>query len=94
MLQENRWVFLSILSLVLLLRVVKGTVVNTTAVNSHVKTEGNQAEAGIGGGLLYYRGKVDSTTAVKSSVKTSGSNADAGIGGGGRFTVRLTKPLR
>ncbi|WP_422134036.1 hypothetical protein [Endozoicomonas sp. ALD040] len=61
---------------------VKGTVVNTTAVNSHVKTEGNQAEAGIGGGLLYYRGKVDSTTAVKSSVKTSGSNADAGIGGG------------
>ncbi|WP_163370284.1 hypothetical protein [Endozoicomonas acroporae] len=59
---------------------VRGTVANTTAVNSTVKTSGLLAYAGIGGGWV--TGTVANTTAVNSTVGTSGTDADAGIGGG------------
>ncbi|MBO9497440.1 hypothetical protein J7438_25635, partial [Thalassotalea sp. G20_0] len=61
---------------------VRGTVANTTAVNSRVKTSGKDAHAGIGGGAVYPGGTVAHTTAVNSRVKTSGKDAHAGIGRG------------
>ncbi|WP_422452312.1 hypothetical protein, partial [Endozoicomonas sp. ALC066] len=60
----------------------RGTVANTTAVNSHVTTGGDDANAGIGGGLVRPRGTVANTTAVNSHVTTRGWYAYAGIGGG------------
>uniref|UniRef100_UPI0015E12F10 hypothetical protein n=1 Tax=Endozoicomonas acroporae TaxID=1701104 RepID=UPI0015E12F10 len=58
-----------------------GTVANTTAVNSRVKTSGRSARAGIGGGGVN-GGTVANTKAVDSHVRTSGEYAHAGIGGG------------
>ncbi|MBO9497383.1 hypothetical protein J7438_25345, partial [Thalassotalea sp. G20_0] len=55
-----------------------GTVSNIRAVNSHVKTEGGYAYAGIGGGRVH--GTVANTAAVNSNVTTSGYASFAGIG--------------
>ncbi|MBO9497585.1 hypothetical protein J7438_26375, partial [Thalassotalea sp. G20_0] len=51
-----------------------GTVANTTAVNSHVTTEGDHADARIGGGSVWPGGTVADTTAVNSFVNGNKKN--------------------
>ncbi|MBO9484777.1 hypothetical protein J7439_25645, partial [Salinisphaera sp. G21_0] len=55
-----------------------GTVVNTTAVNSHVTSSGDDVYAGIGGGRVS-RGKVVNTMAVNSNVTTEGRGSIGGV---------------
>ncbi|MBO9482678.1 ZmpA/ZmpB/ZmpC family metallo-endopeptidase-related protein, partial [Salinisphaera sp. G21_0] len=59
----------------------ESTVNHTTAVNCHVKTKGNHANAGIGAGSSW-DSTVNHTTALNCKVITSGSKANAGIGAG------------
>ncbi|WP_146000343.1 hypothetical protein, partial [Endozoicomonas acroporae] len=59
-----------------------GTVSDIWAENVHISTSGDNANAGIGAGVVDGGGMVTNTTVVNSTVETSGEFADAGIGGG------------
>ncbi|WP_257296286.1 hypothetical protein, partial [Endozoicomonas sp. YOMI1] len=74
---------------------VIGTVAHTTAVYSHVTTEGERAYAGIGGGgEVDSEGTVAHTTAVNSYVTTLGNYSGAGIEAGQIYgTVDKAKTL-
>ena len=61
-------------------KVNKGTVTNTTVANCRVETSGYKANAGIGAG--FNKGSVVNTHAENCRVKTFGSSAYAGIGAG------------
>ncbi|WP_422463118.1 hypothetical protein [Endozoicomonas sp. ALB115] len=57
-----------------------GTVSNIRAKDVHIVNSGGDADAGIGGGLVY--GTVANIMAVDSTVETKGPFSDVGIGGG------------
>ncbi|MBO9484750.1 hypothetical protein J7439_25500, partial [Salinisphaera sp. G21_0] len=61
---------------------VNGQVRNIRAEDVHIATLRNDADAGIGGGIVGAGGTVANTTAVNSKVQSFGDSSYAGIGGG------------